>query len=92
MIRRRAVIQGRVQGVGFRYSARGQASRLGISGFARNREDGSVEVEIEGDETSVETMLAWLDSGPHGADVTSVTVSDREPAGDTEFRISHEVD
>ncbi|MCU1575963.1 MAG: hypothetical protein JWP70_667, partial [Leifsonia sp.] len=37
-------------------------------------------------------MLAWLESGPHGADVTSVTVSDRDPAGDTEFRISHEVD
>ncbi|MDQ1582320.1 MAG: acylphosphatase [Microbacteriaceae bacterium] len=92
MIRRRAVIQGRVQGVGFRYSASGQANTLGISGFARNRGDGSVEVEIEGEETSVERMLAWLESGPHGAEVRSVTVSDCALQGGTDFQISHEID
>ncbi|MDQ1575243.1 MAG: acylphosphatase [Microbacteriaceae bacterium] len=92
MIRRRAIIEGRVQGVGFRYSAGGRASALGVSGFARNRDDGSVEVEIEGEETSVESMLTWLKSGPHGAIVRSVTVSDREPQGGKGFQISHEID
>lgn len=81
-----------MQGVGFRYSAGGQANKLGISGFARNRDDGSVEVEIEGEEKSIENMLTWLKSGPHEADVTSVTVSDREPQGGTDFQISHEID
>lgn len=88
MIRRLAVVHGRVQGVGFRYTARVQASHLGLAGYARNRPDGAVEVEIEGDEASVGLMLTWLQTGPRSAEVESVEVSDVEPIGEAEFRIT----
>ncbi len=76
-----------VQGVGFRWSARQEAHRLGVAGWARNRVDGSVEVEVEGDAARVERMIAWLRSGPPGSAVDAVRVSEAEPDGDDAFRI-----
>jgi acylphosphatase len=76
-----------VQGVGFRWSAREEAHRLGVAGWARNRADGSVEVEVEGDAAQVERMLAWLRSGPPGSTVDDVQVSETQPDGDDAFRI-----
>ena len=70
----RAVVAGRVQGVGFRYSAVRQARTLGIAGSVANRPDGSVEVVAEGDAASLERMLAWLRRGPPGAHVHEVQV------------------
>lgn len=87
MIRRRAIVTGGVQGVGFRWSARQTAQHLGVTGWARNRPDGSVEAEIEGPPERVDEMLAWLRTGPPGASVDNVTVTDAEPTGDTAFRI-----
>ena len=87
MIRRRAIVTGGVQGVGFRWSARQTAQHLGVTGWARNRRDGSVEAEIEGPPERVDEMLAWLRTGPPGASVDSVTVTEAEPTGDTAFRI-----
>lgn len=88
VIRKHAVVHGLVQGVGFRYSARVQASRLGLSGFARNRPDGAVEVEIEGDDAAVARMLTWLAAGPRSAVVKSVEISDQTPTGETGFWIA----
>ncbi|MGO4690684.1 acylphosphatase [Glaciibacter sp. 2TAF33] len=88
MIRRRAIVRGMVQGVGFRYNARAEAMRLGLGGYALNRADGAVEVEIEGDAASVERMLAWLAHGPMFAKVDSVDVSDVPPMGGKDFRIA----
>ncbi|MCU1443470.1 MAG: acylphosphatase [Cryobacterium sp.] len=87
VIRKRAIVRGMVQGVGFRYNTRAQAVRLGVSGYARNALDGSVEVEIEGDDASVARMLDWLRSGPRFADVRSVEVSDRTVTGEAGFDI-----
>jgi acylphosphatase len=87
VIRRRAIVTGGVQGVGFRWSARQTAQHLGVTGWARNRQDGSVEAEIEGPPEQVDEMLAWLRTGPPGAFVDSVTVTDAAPTGDTAFRI-----
>ncbi|GAA1438894.1 acylphosphatase [Leifsonia poae] len=87
MIRRHAIVTGMVQGVGFRWSAREEAHRLGVTGFARNRADGSVEVEIEGEQEPVDRMLAWLRQGPPGSEVTGVTVAELPPDGDDAFRI-----
>jgi len=87
MIRRRAVVHGEVQGVGYRYAARQRASELRLAGFVRNRADGSVEAEIEGPDAAVAAMLDWLGSGPAWARVTSVDVEDRPPLGETGFRI-----
>lgn len=85
--RKRAVVRGLVQGVGFRYNARAEAARLGLSGYARNRPDGSVEVEIEGDAASVARMLDWLADGPRFAEVDSVHVTDVPATGETDFTI-----
>ena len=78
---------GGVQGVGFRWGAREAAQRIGVTGWARNRRDGTVEVEVEGEPEQVERMLDWLRTGPPGAAVDSVTVSHAAPTGDDAFRI-----
>lgn len=87
MVRRHVLVRGEVQGVGFRYSARQKASELGLTGFVRNRADGSVEAEIEGADAAVAAMLEWLAIGPAWANVTAVDVDDRSPAGEAGFRI-----
>ncbi|WP_223691238.1 acylphosphatase [Leifsonia poae] len=87
MIRRNAIVEGRVQGVGFRWGAQDAAHRLGVAGFARNLPDGTVEVEVEGEPDRVERMLAWLRHGPPGSQVDRVIVTERPPVGDAGFRI-----
>ena len=69
-------IHGRVQGVGFRESMRFEAERLGVSGWVRNRRDGSVEAAVDGAIESVEAIIAWARVGPRSARVVSVEVSD----------------
>ena len=83
---RRLVISGIVQGVGFRYAMMAQARLLGISGWVRNRRDGSVEAVIAGDAGQVAAMLEWSRRGPGGAVVDNVLV---ETAGGdyTEFEL-----
>lgn len=89
MIRRRVVVHGFVQGVGFRYTARLEAARLDVAGWVRNRADGTVEAEIEGDEASVTAMLDWFAAGPRGAIVERTEVSDLEPTGEREFLVTN---
>ena len=76
-----------VQGVGFRYYAQAEARRLGLAGYVRNRADGTVEAELEGDAASVWAMLAWLQHGPPSARVEAVDVTTIPPLGGTGFRI-----
>jgi len=71
---RRLVIRGVVQGVGFRYAMLAQARLLGITGWVRNRRDGSVEAMIAGDAAQVEAMLSWSRIGPGGAVVDAVMI------------------
>lgn len=65
-------LRGRVQGVGFRYFARGVARELGLVGRVRNLLDGSVEVEVAGEPARVEEMRAWMRRGPPGAAVAGL--------------------
>ncbi|WP_152815407.1 acylphosphatase [Georgenia subflava] len=81
MIRRRVVVHGRVQGVGFRYACEVQAGRLGVGGRVRNLDDGTVEAVVEGDDVAVDALIAWLHQGPRHAEVTRVEVHDEEPEG-----------
>jgi acylphosphatase len=81
---RRAVrvrIEGRVQGVGFRWFARKEAERLGIRGYARNLPGGDVEVWAEGDPSSLEQFLRLVRSGPPHAIVRRMDVEEVEAAG-----------
>ena len=86
-VRVRAVARGRVQGVGFRYSARSKAEKLGVTGFARNLPDGNVELEVEGDPGAVEDFLAWSRRGPIGARVDALDAEDIPAVGDEDFTI-----
>jgi len=76
-----AVVEGEVQGVGFRYSAQRRARVLGLCGWVRNMADGSVEVWAEGDQESLEDLLDWLSLGPPSAEVTQVRSSWEMPRG-----------
>jgi acylphosphatase len=87
MIRQRVIVHGRVQAVGFRFSARVEAQRLGVSGWIKNRSDGAVEAEVEGEQAAVDAMLSWLDEGPPGADVTSMSTAELAPTGERGFRV-----
>lgn len=75
-----AYVDGRVQGVGFRYFVRQQASTLPLSGWVRNLSDGRVELLAEGNRSDLETLLAQVKQGPPGALVTEAKV-DWRPAG-----------
>jgi acylphosphatase len=68
-----------VQGVGFRWSAVREARQLGLRGWVRNADDGSVEVEAEGTPSALEDFLAWLRRGPPGAFVDDVEVHPVQP-------------
>lgn len=87
-IRRHALISGRVQGVGFRYWTRGEAERLGVRGWVRNRADGRVEAELEGDQVAVDELLESLRHGPPGAVVDGIDITDRPLGDDESFRIA----
>jgi acylphosphatase len=71
------LVSGRVQGVFFRASAQAQAQRLGVTGWARNRSDGLVEVLACGDAEAVERFREWLNHGPPQAEVADVEVERR---------------
>jgi acylphosphatase len=70
----RAIVSGRVQGVGYRASAAHEARQLGLDGWVRNRPDGTVEVDAQGDKTTLEAFLVYLRRGPAGARVKMVDV------------------
>ena len=82
------VIRGRVQGVYFRASAQREARRLGLTGWVKNRADGSVEVLAEGEEDQVKDFLSWAQHGPSTARVDKVDTRWRSYPGEfAEFRI-----
>jgi acylphosphatase len=77
MLRRvRAIVTGRVQGVAFRASTVEEARDNGLTGWVRNRADGSVELEAQGEAARVAALLAWCAHGPPAARVTGVAVDD----------------
>ena len=87
IVRRRASIAGRVQGVWFRESCRDQAQAAGVAGWVRNLADGRVEVVLEGPPAAVDEVLAWCRRGPRRARVDGVDVVDEAPVGERGFRV-----
>ena len=83
----RFLVTGRVQGVGFRWFVLKRARALGLGGYVRNREDGSVEVVVLGEPAAVEELAAALAEGPAAARVSAVVRSEV-----TEHVAPHEFD
>jgi acylphosphatase len=75
-------VKGRVQGVGFRDALRAEALRLGVRGWVRNRADGSVEALLQGDDASVDRLIAWARRGPPLAEVAALDEESVESARD----------
>ncbi|MBI5537882.1 MAG: acylphosphatase [Deltaproteobacteria bacterium] len=76
------VVRGRVQGVFFRASAQREARTLGVTGFAKNRPDGTVELVAEGDEEVLRDFIGWTNHGPSAARVDNVDVRWRAFTGE----------
>jgi acylphosphatase len=88
IVRRRIRVEGRVQGVGFRYFASSIARNLGLKGFVRNEPDGAVVCEAQGPRALVEQLVAQVRRGPAHARVLRCEVAELEPRDDaTDFAI-----
>jgi acylphosphatase len=86
-MRRRLVVHGDVQGVGYRWSCVRQAERLGVAGWVRNLPDGTVEIAVEGPDPAVDALVAWAKRGPSGADVSYLEVTEEPPEGARGFSV-----
>ncbi|MCJ7568635.1 MAG: acylphosphatase [Anaerolineales bacterium] len=81
-------IQGRVQGVSFRYYTVQEARSLGLTGWVRNLWDGRVEVLLDGDKDAVKQMVEWCQRGPTPALVENVEILWEEPTAEfNNFRV-----
>ncbi|MBW3614896.1 MAG: acylphosphatase [Actinobacteria bacterium] len=87
VVRRRVVVDGRVQGVFFRETCRREATGAGVAGWAANRSDGKVEAVFEGPVEAVDRLVEWCRRGPPSARVLDVTVRDETPRGEHGFRV-----
>ena len=83
VVTRRLLIQGRVQGVGFRWSLHAEAVTLGLRGWVRNRSDGRVEALVCGEEEAVDALTVWAHRGPDHARVDRVLCNDEPDADDS---------
>ncbi len=80
-------VRGLVQGVGYRADCRRRAIELGLSGWVRNRPDGSVELEAEGPAEQLGELRLWCEKGPPGAHVSSVSAGQMALVGSDWFEI-----
>lgn len=88
-MRAHVFVAGRVQGVGYRYSCFGAATKLKLAGWVKNLPDGRVEAVFEGPKEAVEKAVEWCRQGPSGARVTGVDVSWEKDQDERGFRIAH---
>jgi acylphosphatase len=82
-------VTGWVQGVAFRWTCQVEAERHGVRGWVRNEPDGSVAARFEGDRGPVDAMVSWCRTGPSGAHVESVDVSEAAPEGLSGFEVRY---
>ena len=88
-VRCRVVVSGRVQGVYYRDTCQRVAAGLGVSGWVRNRPDGTVEVVAEGERGAVDALLDWCRQGPPRAHVVGIEVTDEPVAAERGFRVRY---
>lgn len=88
MTARRAIVRGRVQGVGYRFFAERAARELDVRGWVRNLPDGTVETLAEGEERALARYFARLRQGPRGARVETLVEEEAPPGGFASFEIT----
>ncbi|MEL7314479.1 MAG: acylphosphatase [Cyanobacteria bacterium J06559_3] len=76
------IVHGRVQGVGFRYHTRLQATQLGLAGYVRNLPNGTVEIMAEGARQLLEQLMEWAKEGPPAAAVTQLEPTYSDASGE----------
>lgn len=86
-VRRRVLIHGHVQAVGFRASCRRRAVDAGVGGWVRNTDRGEVEAVFEGPPQVVDALVEWCRTGPSWARVDNIDVTDDVARGDLAFTI-----
>ncbi len=86
-VRVHVLVKGIVQGVGYRYSTKFNADRIGLAGWVRNLANGDVEAVFEGDKDSVDSMVDWCRKGPSMSRVDKVIADYEEPEGLSVFSI-----
>src|SRR6266849_1906188 len=84
-VRRRVIVHGRVQGVGFRFAVARAAEVRAVTGWVRNRADGAVEAVFEGEPERVESLIRFCGSGPRAAAVARIEAVEEEPEGLARF-------
>ncbi|HRW99480.1 MAG TPA: acylphosphatase [Cyclobacteriaceae bacterium] len=83
-------VTGKVQGVFYRASTRDKARSLGLCGFVKNEDDGSVYIEAEGDKEKLDQFVNWCKQGPPNARVDKVEVAEREIKNFSQFEIKRD--
>lgn len=86
MTTRRFIVEGKVQGVGFRWFTTRMARSFDIGGYCRNRDDGSVEIVASGTLANLDAFVEQIGIGPDGGRVDRITAEERSPERFTEFR------
>jgi acylphosphatase len=87
LTRRHVIVAGRVQGVGCRWFTKETADALGLKGWVRNREDGTVETEAEGTEAALDEFVERLKTGNPAARVDEIETQTQAAKNETTFRI-----
>ena len=83
------IVSGRVQGVNFRYYTKKKTLELGLKGYAKNLENGNVEIVAEGDEEKIKELIDFIKKGPGIASVTGIQVEHKQPENFKTFEIIH---
>jgi acylphosphatase len=86
-VRRRVIVHGRVQGVGFRFAVARAAEARAVTGWVRNRADGAVEAVFDGEPAPVESLTRFCGEGPRAAAVARIEAIEEEPEGLSRFDV-----
>ncbi|SES08494.1 acylphosphatase [Salisediminibacterium halotolerans] len=90
MIRYHAIIDGRVQGVGFRFQAQMTAAENDVTGWVQNKSDSTVELEAQGEQTNVDAFFSKLQSLPYPVKIKKIDKTEKEIVpGEAKFKIEH---
>lgn len=77
--RMRIIIEGRFQGMNFRYHTQQQAKKFGVGGFIRTLSDGRIEIDMQGTDEQIEQMLTWCQQEPHSSNIKTILYRYDEP-------------